>query len=130
MTDGERLRVLEDRLWKAADTLRASSSLAASQYSVPVLGLIFLRYADVRFTQVEHDIAQVLWRIAHVLHRYFVRTADPRIGNGKIAVFFGDRYILGTGRLVDGRYCSFFQGGAICRFNKTGDATGSNLCIH
>lgn len=57
MTDAERLRQLEDRLWKAADQLRANSSLAASQYSIPVLGLIFLRYADVRFTQVERELA-------------------------------------------------------------------------
>lgn len=48
MTDAEKLRRLEDRLWKAADQLRANSSLAASQYSIPVLGLTFLRYADVR----------------------------------------------------------------------------------
>ncbi len=56
MTEQERLRQLEDRLWKAADQLRANSSLAASQYSIPVLGLIFLRYADVRFTQVEREL--------------------------------------------------------------------------
>jgi type I restriction enzyme M protein len=56
MTETERLRALEDRLWRAADTLRAGSSLAASEYSVPVLGLIFLRYADVRFTQVEREL--------------------------------------------------------------------------
>ncbi|MFC2153112.1 N-6 DNA methylase [Actinomycetota bacterium] len=52
----EKLRKLEDRLWKSADELRANSSLAASQYSLPVLGLIFLRYADVRFTQAEAEI--------------------------------------------------------------------------
>lgn len=57
MTELEKLRQLEDRLWKAADQLRANSSLAASQYSIPVLGLIFLRYADVRFTQVERELA-------------------------------------------------------------------------
>ena len=57
MTEGEKLRELEDRLWKAADQLRANSSLAASQYGLPVLGLIFLRYADVRFTQVEKELA-------------------------------------------------------------------------
>ena len=40
---------LEQRLWDAADQLRANSGLKASQYSQPVLGLIFLRFADVRF---------------------------------------------------------------------------------
>ncbi len=40
---------LEKRLWDAADQLRANSGLKASQYSAPVLGLIFLRFAEVRF---------------------------------------------------------------------------------
>jgi type I restriction enzyme M protein len=57
VTETERLRALEDRLWKAADQLRANSSLAASQYSIPVLGLIFLRYADVRFSQADKALA-------------------------------------------------------------------------
>jgi type I restriction enzyme M protein len=37
------------RLWEAADQLRANSRLCAGEYSVPVLGLIFLKYADSRF---------------------------------------------------------------------------------
>jgi type I restriction enzyme M protein len=41
---------LEKRLWAAADQLRANSGLTAQQYSQPVLGLIFLRFAEVRFT--------------------------------------------------------------------------------
>jgi len=41
--------VLEKRLWAAADQLRANSGLTAQQYSAPVLGLIFLRFAEVRF---------------------------------------------------------------------------------
>ncbi len=40
---------LEKRLWAAADQFRANSGLKAAQYSVPVLGLIFLRFAEVRF---------------------------------------------------------------------------------
>jgi type I restriction enzyme M protein len=40
---------LEKRLWDAADQFRANSGLTAAQYSQPVLGLIFLRFADVRF---------------------------------------------------------------------------------
>jgi type I restriction enzyme M protein len=41
---------LERRLWDAADQFRANSGLTAGQYSQPVLGLIFLRFAEVRFT--------------------------------------------------------------------------------
>src|SRR2546423_5118071 len=40
---------LEKRLWAAADQLRANSGLTSAQYSAPVLGLIFLRFAEVRF---------------------------------------------------------------------------------
>ncbi|BAZ44506.1 N-6 DNA methylase [Chondrocystis sp. NIES-4102] len=47
---------LERRLWDAADELRANSKLKSSEYSVPVLGLIFLRYADYRFTKAELEI--------------------------------------------------------------------------
>jgi type I restriction enzyme M protein len=47
---------LEKRLWTAADQLRANSGLKASEYSVPVLGLIFLRYADEKFEEVKKRI--------------------------------------------------------------------------
>ena len=40
---------LEKRLWDAADQFRANSGLKAAEYSQPVLGLIFLRFAEVRF---------------------------------------------------------------------------------
>lgn len=40
---------LEKRLWDAADQFRANSGLKAQEYSGPILGLIFLRFADVRF---------------------------------------------------------------------------------
>ncbi|MGE0355798.1 MAG: N-6 DNA methylase [Burkholderiales bacterium] len=42
---------LERRLWAAADQFRANSGLKAAQYSAPVLGLIFLRFAEARFAQ-------------------------------------------------------------------------------
>ena len=40
---------LEKQLWAAADQLRANSGLKAAEYSAPVLGLIFLRFAEARF---------------------------------------------------------------------------------
>jgi type I restriction enzyme M protein len=48
---------IEKRLWDAADELRANSKLKASEYSVPVLGLIFLRYADHKFSYAEKKLA-------------------------------------------------------------------------
>lgn len=47
---------IESRLWEAADQLRANSSLTAQEYSRPVLGLIFLKYADRRFTEAETEL--------------------------------------------------------------------------
>src|SRR3989337_454729 len=47
---------IEKELWVAADELRANSKLKGSEYSVPVLGLIFLRYADHKFTQAEQEL--------------------------------------------------------------------------
>ena len=41
---------LEKRLWDAADQFRANSGLKAQEYSGPILGLIFLRFAEVRFS--------------------------------------------------------------------------------
>ena len=53
MTTPSPLADLERRLWDAADSLRANSRLKSSEYSVPVLGLIFLRYADAKFERAE-----------------------------------------------------------------------------
>src|SRR4051812_32092674 len=50
--------VLEKRLWDAADDLRANSKLKSAEYSVPVLGLIFLRYADQKFSEAEKRLTQ------------------------------------------------------------------------
>src|SRR5215204_6911564 len=48
---------IADRLWETADELRANSHLKAAEYSIPVLGLIFLKFADSRFTEAETDLA-------------------------------------------------------------------------
>lgn len=47
---------IEKRLWDAADLLRANSKLSAAEYSTPVLGLIFLRFADHKFTEAKNEI--------------------------------------------------------------------------
>ena len=48
---------LEKRLWDAADDLRANSKLKSAEYSIPVLGLIFLRYADHKFIEAGKKLA-------------------------------------------------------------------------
>jgi len=54
------LRKLEAELWRAADQLRANSKLTATEYSMPVLGLIFLRHAFNRFEKVREEIEKNL----------------------------------------------------------------------
>ena len=48
---------IEQNLWNAANQLRANSGLKSSEYSYPVLGLIFLKYADYKFTLLEKELS-------------------------------------------------------------------------
>ena len=48
---------IANHLWETADELRANSHLKAAEYSIPVLGLIFLKFADSRFAQAEAELA-------------------------------------------------------------------------
>ena len=54
--DNKNIKKLEADLWESADLLRAGSKLTSQQYCMPVLGLIFLRYAYSRFKRVEAEI--------------------------------------------------------------------------
>ena len=63
-------QTLEKRLWAAADQFRANSGLKAAQYSVPVLGLIFLRFAEARFAKRRTALEKA--------------GASPRRGNSRI----------------------------------------------
>ncbi len=49
MSQFKNIQELEKRLWNAADELRANTGLTSQEYSRPVLGLIFLRYAEYRY---------------------------------------------------------------------------------
>lgn len=52
----DQLKKLEADLWTAADNLRANSDLKSSEYSIPVLGIIFLRFADNNYRRHEAAI--------------------------------------------------------------------------
>jgi type I restriction enzyme M protein len=52
----EQLKELEDKLWAAANSLRAYGGLKASDYAVPVLGLIFLKFAENKYSSFESEI--------------------------------------------------------------------------
>ena len=49
----KQLKELKDRLWEGADQLRANSGLKSTEYATPILGLIFLRFAESKYTQYE-----------------------------------------------------------------------------
>ncbi|MDQ7016610.1 MAG: class I SAM-dependent DNA methyltransferase, partial [Gammaproteobacteria bacterium] len=53
------LKQLEKRLWAAADNLRANAGLKASQYATPILGLIFLKFADNKYAAVEAEVEEI-----------------------------------------------------------------------
>ena len=70
--DSTDLAEVQRTLWAAADELRANSSLAANEYRGPVLGLIFLAYAEYRFDQVREEVE------AHATARHPVTADDYR----------------------------------------------------
>ena len=53
------LKDFQNKLWKTADALRANSGLKYNEFSTPVLGLIFLRFADYRFQKAKPDIEKL-----------------------------------------------------------------------
>lgn len=52
------MKNLKDTLWQSADTLRADSGLKSSEYATPILGLIFLRFAESKYKQYENEIME------------------------------------------------------------------------
>ena len=59
----EELKKLEAELWSAADNLRANSDLKSSEYAIPVLGLIFLKFADNNYRRHEGEIIGVTQKL-------------------------------------------------------------------
>ena len=54
--NAEQLKQLEEDLWSSADTFRANSGLKSNEYSPPILGLIFLKFADNKYRQYLEEI--------------------------------------------------------------------------
>ncbi len=80
----QELKLLEDDLWEAADQLRANSKLTASEYSMPVLGLIFLRHATTRFNGLLPEVEKTIpARATGALHEKMIRLGFE----GKAAIY-------------------------------------------
>ncbi len=75
---------LEKRLWDAADQFRANSGLKAQEYSGPILGLIFLRFAEARFVAKRIELEE-----AEVSSRRDSRADDPTAYHAAGVLFLG-----------------------------------------
>jgi type I restriction-modification system DNA methylase subunit len=73
----KQLKNLKDRLWQGADQLRANSGLKSTEYATPILGLIFLRFAQSKYSQHEAEIK------AYLFYR------DANCKNSQLARLFG-----------------------------------------
>jgi len=62
----KQLKNLKDTLWTTADQLRANSGLKSTEYAEPILGLIFLRFADVKYSKFEPEIKAEFYRILRI----------------------------------------------------------------
>lgn len=80
--DNKSLKKLEADLWESADLLRADSKLTSNQYCMPVLGLLFLRYAYSRFKLVEQEILK-----NRPMRRGVVLPVEPEDFREKSALF-------------------------------------------
>lgn len=74
---------LEKRLWNAADQFRANSGLTAAQYSAPVLGLIFLLFAETRFAKRRAELETA----GASSRRATSRTDDPAAYHAESVIF-------------------------------------------
>lgn len=78
------IQELEKTLWEAADQLRANSKLTATEYSLPVLGLIFLRHATTRYHTVK---AEIFADPKHPKRKGMPRELDQKDFIGKSAIY-------------------------------------------
>lgn len=80
-------KTLEQKLWDAADKLRANSKLRAVDYAEPVLGLIFLRFADFKFQQVDMRLREGRAREDTRAMRMRERTLTPEDYQALVPVY-------------------------------------------
>ncbi len=75
---------LHERLWSAAEQLRANGSLKLNEISEPILGLIFLKFADVRFRKIQTGIVKERAKKEYSTSRARPITADDYKSQGAL----------------------------------------------
>ena len=82
--DAQQLKELEDELWLVAETFRVDSQLKVSEYYLPVLGLIMLRYAQNIFEETKIKIENQIAANSRSHGRSITLTKDDFTGQGSI----------------------------------------------
>jgi hypothetical protein len=86
---------LETRLWEAADQFRANSGLKSQEYSAPVLGLIFLRFAEVRFAARRAKLE----KISVTSRRFYQKEMKRKTRHARTR---GPTHFVGVNKMADG----------------------------
>lgn len=85
----QQLKQLEDKLWDSANTLRATGGIKSADYAVPVLGIIFLRFADNKYALAEKEIEKEYAKF---------KGTRAEVGIDKIAIKKCGLYLSATSR--------------------------------
>ena len=85
---------IESRLWEAADQLRANSGLKYSQFARPILGLIFLRYADFKFFQAQEELEEITSLVLAGEDGEYPKYTLSYDQDFKVTIFFGKENFL------------------------------------
>lgn len=83
---------MEKKLWEVANNLRSNSELELQDFEEPVLGLIFLKFADVRFSQAEEKLKQKRLEKKGATGRERPLTADDFLAEGVVFLSEKARY--------------------------------------
>jgi type I restriction-modification system DNA methylase subunit len=89
----EEFKKPEETLWASTDTLRANSDLKSSEYSTPVLGFIFLKFADNKFSQFEKEIFKEYEKLKEYPNSSLVNSAEEKIKEVKRKKWKEEYYI-------------------------------------
>ena len=119
--DNKSIKKLEADLWESADLLRAGSKLTSQQYCMPVLGLLFLRYAYSRFKKVEAEILK-----DRPVRNGRVMPVEAKDYSEKSALFLPEQaqysYLVNLPEDIPAANITYEKDGDIVQINSLGEA--------
>src|SRR3989338_3485600 len=84
----------EKRLWDIANNLRANSKLSSAEYSTPVLGLIFLRHADIKFTKKQKELERKREGSRRQIGKLDYQAEGPCFSNRSLGLFSNEMSLM------------------------------------